>query len=60
MARDADIAFAIAFFIPLMGSVLSSNVTSGLLIGVGGAVGAAPTSTVGGGAGEIREKIFIK
>ena len=33
-----------------MGSVLSSSMTSGLLIGVDGMVGAAPTSTVGGGA----------
>ena len=35
---------------PLIGSVLSSSVTSGLLIGVGGAGGAAPASTEGGGA----------
>ena len=31
--------------------------TSGLLIGVGGTVGAAPTSTVGGGAVEILQDI---
>lgn len=40
-----------AFLIPLIDSVLSSSITSGLLIGMGGTVGvAAGASTFGGGA----------
>lgn len=52
--KDAVIVLLITFRMPLIGSVMSSTLTSGLLIGKGGVVVSAPKLSTG--AGEAVEK----
>ena len=60
IALDAVIALAIAFLIPLIGSVLSSSIVSGLLTGVGGAVGTASRTSTVGVEGAVKTQFVTK